>query len=311
MRRRFLLKAILTVATVAAVQMPSQVDADIASGYFDVVNSYRHDKISTHINTYDCNKAPIGHTSIDLKDISIYQLGAKGQLVACNLFARGEAYWGWSDNGSYRENSSLWDRSSYKSKARLHKGETRDFTVGGGYYLPTCGIVNIGPSGGWSYQSQEFTVHRARYNGYPDDLLNGLTFKNCWEGPWAGVDAQVDFCGVDLRGGYAYHWATWKGEWHQKAKGCDWQGNENPGFSEKCKSSDARGQVAYLDLMWGLCPCVELGLGFKWQRWEAKNAKQKHGKMDCVEQEYDWKKSDKVKANWESYAVSINVGVSF
>lgn len=311
MRRRSLLKAILAVAAASAVQMPSQVDADIASGYLDVVNTYRHDKISAHINTYNYEKVSVGSASINLKDISLYQLGVKGQLVACNLFTRGEAYWGWSDNGSYRENSTIWNGSQYGSKARLHKGETRDFTVGAGYYLPSCGILNIGPSGGWSYQSQQFTVHRARYLDYPDDLLNGLQFKNVWQGPWAGVDAQMDLCGFDLRAGYSYHWATWEGKWHQKAKGYDWQGDENLGFSEKCKTSDARGQVAYLDLMWGLCPCVELGLGFKWQRWEAKNAKQRHGKPDHCEEEYDWRDSDKVKTDWESYAVSINVGVSF
>lgn len=314
MHRRSLWKAIIAGAAAAAIQVPSQADANIAGGYLDVVNSYRNDKISVRLDTFDPNKTLLEQNNIDLRNISTYQLGAKGQLVACNLFARGEAYWGWSDNGHYRENSTSWNGSPCKSRARLHKGRTRDYTVGGGYYLPTCGLFNVGPSGGWSYQHLQVTVNRARYNGYPDDLLNGLKFSNTWQGPWAGADAQMNFCGYELRGGYSYHWATWKGTWHQKPNKCDWQGTEHLGFTEKCKSSNARGQVAYIDVLWSMCPCIELGLGFKWQRWESHNGKEKHDKSDCLIGYSDeiWKPFDKVKnATWESYTVSLDIGVVF
>lgn len=316
MRRRSFWKTIMTGAAIAVIQMPSQADATIAGGYLDIVNGYRQDKISARLNTYDFENVLREKNSINLNDISIYQLGLKGQVVACNLFARGEAYWGWSDNGNYRESSEVWQGYPNKSKARLHKGRTRDYTVGGGYYLPTCGVFNIGPSGGWSYQSQDFTVHRARYQGYEDNFLNGLQLTNTWQGPWAGVDGQMDFCGYGLRGGYSYHWATWEGKWHQKARDCDWQGEENLGFTEKCRSSNARGQVAYIDILWSMCPCVELGLGFKWQRWEANNGKQKHKKKDCLEglgnQVAAWRNTDKLKnATWESWTVSLDLGIAF
>lgn len=316
MIKRSLWKAMMTAAAVITIEAPSQADANIVGAYVDLVNSYRQDKIFAHLNTYDGYHNLIEENHINMKNISLYQIGAKGQVVACNLFARGEAYWGWSDNGNYRESSNIWNGYPSKSKARLHHGRTRDFTVGGGYYLPTCGLFNLGPSGGWSYHSQEFTVHRARIQGYTDDLLNGLQFHNTWQGPWAGVDAQIEFCGFELRGGYSYHWANWQGKWHLKAKGYDWQGNENLGFSEKCKCSDVRGQEAYIDVLWSLCPCVELGLGFKWQRWEGKNGKQKHRKINCMPcyetQMAVWRETDKVKnVTWESFTVSLDLGIVF
>lgn len=316
MRKKFLYKAVLAGAALAAIQMPNQVEATLASGYIDFVNSYRHDKISTRLNTYDENKNLLAQNRIDLNNISLYQIGTKGQLVACNIFARGEAYWGWSDNGRFREKSNIPGcRTSSSVRAKLHKGRTRDFTVGGGYYLPTCTLFNIGPSGGWSYQSQNFTVHRATYLGDPDDSLNGLRIDNRWEGPWAGVDAQMDFCGFDLRGGYSYHWANWKGKWSLNPKRCDFEDAEDLRFSERCKASNVRGQVAYVDAMWNICPCIELGLGFKWQRWEAKNGKQKHDKADLFNSCNDrvvCRETDKLKsATWESYTVSLNLGIGF
>lgn len=304
-------KAIIAGSAVIAVQMPSQADADILGGYFDIVNSYRQDKFSVNLNTFDSKNNLVEKNKFDLKDISLYQLGAKGQLVACNFFARGEAYWGWADNGSYRENSRIWNGSPLKTRAHLHKGRTRDFTVGGGYFLPACGLINIGPSGGWSYQSQEFTIHRARIQGFSDDSINGLEYSNRWQGPWAGADAQLNFCGFELRGGYSYHWATWQGKWH--LKGCEGEGN---GFTEKCRSSDATGQVAYVDALWSICPLVELGLGFKWQRWEAKKGKQKHDKHAKTHGLFGnivaWRETDKIKnAIWESFTVSLDLGVAF
>jgi hypothetical protein len=193
------------------------------------------------------------------------------------------------------------------SKGQLHKGRTKDFTVGGGYYLSFCGLFDIGPAGGWSYQYQELTVRHARCQGSLDLSLDGLQFSNRWQGPWAGVDAKLHFCGFELRGGYEYHWAKWRGHWFLKdPEICD------VSFSESCESTHVNGQAVYLDAVWQLLPFVELGLGLKWQRYQAKNGKEKSKSQSFEHAFTGWRAGDKVKhATWESYAISLLLGVSF
>jgi hypothetical protein len=83
-------------------------------------------------------------------------------------------------------------------------------------------------------------------------------------------------------------------------------------FSEKRKSSDAHGQVFYVDLLWGFCPFVEMGVGFKWQRWEAKKGKGEKVPAYVPTGSRDLNVVDRVKhATWSSYVISVYLGVAF
>lgn len=304
MNLKKLLASVFGGFVVLSTLAPNHVSGELVGAYFDITNGYRQDNFSTKLLTTNVANSFREENKLKIDNVAIYQLGGKAEIDLCGFFARGEMYWGWSDSGKFKEASRFFNEKPSKSKAGLRKGRTKDYVVGGGYYLSFCGF-EIGPSGGWSYQYQSFKVKNARFQGVPDPLLNGLQFSNTWEGPWAGVDARWDFCGFQVRSGYSYYWATWKGKWLLRDNK-----HEGVSFTETCKGNDAYGQSAYIDTVWNLLPFVELGLSFKWQQWIARKGKEKISKFDKMAQ--GWKMPDRVKhATWDSYAVSLILGVNF
>lgn len=304
MYTKFLLTSILLIAI--SIVSTSSLQARLAEAYFDASGGYRKDKLSAEIHSFDKQNMLIVKDHLKARDLTLYQVGGKGLIGICDWFVRGEGYWGWSDKGMYSDASRMAKRYLLKRKAHLHHGKTKDFTIGAGYFLNFC-FLELGPVAGWSYQSQEFKVKTARFitldeEGSERSKNTGFRYSNHWKGPWLGVDAKFDLCGFELRSGYSYHWAKWNANWSLKNRA-----KQKFTFQDNHKSSDAHGQVAYLDFFWGFCPMVNLGVGLKWQQWQGKK-----GRKKPLESEKTEAVSDQVQhARWESFTVSLNLGISF
>lgn len=285
-----------------AIVVSPLLKGDLFEFNLDLLNGYRHDTLSTHVNVFNHQGELIVQDHLKARNLSLYQLGGKAFFEAFGVFARGEGYWGWSDQGIYRECSRIVRQNPpTKSKANLHKGRTRDFTIGGGYLFSYCGLLSIGPAGGWSYQYQQFKINRANIK-HTNYSLRGLQYSNHWQGPWAGIDARADLCAFAIRAGYEYHWAKWNSKWAIKDA-------EDVSFAvvNKQSCSNAHGNVAYADVIWTFCPFIELGVCFKWQQWIVKNSKKKPSIGD-----FDPRNIGKVKnADWTSYSISFALGVAF
>ncbi|MBA3238133.1 MAG: hypothetical protein H0T62_07275 [Parachlamydiaceae bacterium] len=298
MRLKWLLT--LSMATVGAWASPLQ--AELCEAYFNLDAGYRRDSLSTVINSTTLNDEITTQNQLKVKDLTLFQLGCKGQLLLCDAFVRGEAYWGWAGNGIYHKATRI--SSNYtklNTKTHLHNGRTKDFTLLAGYYFSLCGLLDLAPVGGWSYQSQEFKIKKVQINNFSRDSLQGAQYSNYWQGPCVGVDARLDLCGFRMRGGYTYHWATWHAKWILKDQ-------YEMSFSESGKSSSAHGQVVHLNVLMPIFPCVEAGVGFKWQKWRAQSGK---GKIVLPVAGHQ-KKNSKVKHScWDSYVVSLDLGIIF
>lgn len=290
------LKWLLTLSMVTIAPL----SANLFEAYCDINAGYRQDSLSTVINSSSKNDENSTQNRLKVRDLSLFQLGAKGQLTLCNAFLRGEAYWGWAGNGIYRTGTRLASRyTKVKKKTDLHHGRTKDFTALTGYFFSFCGLFSIAPTGGWSYQSQQFKIKKVQIENFSSRSLNDVQYNNYWHGPCLGVDARMDFCGFRMRSGYTYHWAAWHAKWHLKD-------HDDAHFTESGKSRKAYGQVVYLDILTPLFPFVEGGVGFKWQKWRAE-----HGKGKLSESGHHRKDSKVKRSCWDSYVVSLDLGIIF
>lgn len=281
--------------------------ADYAEAYLDASGGYRRDTLSAEIHSFNSHNILISKDMLNAKDLSLFQLGGKGLIGICDFYVRGEAFWGWSDKGKYKSVSKLTERVFTKSKSHLHDGKTKDFSVGIGYFFPFCAPLVIGSVGGWSYQSQEFKVKKARFITQADGSSDAsrkesFEYNNHWQGPWLGIDSKFRCLGFDLRAGYSYHWAKWDATWSLKNRSA-----QKLISGSNRKSADAHGQVAYLDFFWGFCPFIDFGVGFKWQQWQAKKGKKKSLEVDELQIARDQLHG----AKWESFTASVDLGVSF
>ncbi|MBA3603117.1 MAG: hypothetical protein H0W50_05640 [Parachlamydiaceae bacterium] len=299
MLNKLLLTAIFSIAA-------TSLQGDLAEAYFDVSAGYRRDKLSADIHSFDTQNTQISRDQISVKDLDLFQIGGKGFAASCDWFVRGEAFWGWSDNGKYKAASKVRKHLFSKSTAHLNHGKTKDFSLGVGYFLSLCAPFEIGPVAGWSYQSQEFNVKKAHFlnldEGYDPNSRAHFEYNNHWKGPWLGADAKFNLLGFDLRAGYSYHWANWNAKWSMKNRS-----EERFTSQDSRKSSNAHGQVAYLDFFWGFCPFIDFGVGLKWQQWQVKKGKKKSVETP----ETQVARNQIQNAKWESFTVSLDFGISF
>ncbi len=256
----------LAMVSLASVLVVSNLQAEPLNLDLSFCNGYSCSKASSTLNVYD------GYGFLQLTDtlkannIQLYELGFKGRLAACDYVFRGECFWGWGDSGRYTENTLDADSDASFTKASLKSPRTRDFTVGVGYLFTLGDCFEIIPMGGLSYHFQRFGIHDVNTDGEEDDILNNLRYITRWQGPWAGVDLGLNFCGIGIRGGYEYHWCDWHAQWL-----LDGPNVFGVAFSDMRKSSHANGQVGFVDAHWEFCDCWNIGIGVKWERWKATN----------------------------------------
>jgi hypothetical protein len=251
-----------------------QIQAEPLNLNVSLCNGWRQDRITADVDVFD----PPGHPRLTDKlkadKLDTYQVGAKARFGNCDYRVRAEAFWGWGTSGHYvdktKHNEILpgYCFPPSTTTANIHNTSTQDFTIGAGYLFTLGQFLEITPLAGLSYHSQRMKIHKAQKDGKCFDELDGVRYRNQWQGPWLGADAALYFCDFVVQGGYEYHWADWNGRWKLHTPNI-------PGvaFTDKRKSHDVRGQVAYIDIRWSFCPCWEAGIGVKAGTWTAKKGK--------------------------------------
>lgn len=281
----------------------------------ELTNGYRQDRLSTKVASYVL-PSHIGITDrLKIHDLSFYQLGLNGRFTLGDWIARLEGDIGWGGGGKYHETVSISRGGSIHVRAHTHDNRVRDLIIGGGYLMPLgcmCDSLfgfKIGPLAGWSYDHQRIKLKHTKIEGRPIALLNGVQYKNRWQGPWLGFEATYDLCAWEARLGYEYHWSHFHALW--ALDGSDGSGTN---FSNRRKSDHAYGNVVYLDAHWNFCSIWNLGFGFKYQSYRANKGSERpmHRLDDSSGSDTPFFSKDKLKhANWTSYAVTFDIGASF
>ncbi len=253
---------------------------------FTLSNGYRQDRISTSIDIFNPAKRLVMTEHLKADKMHLYEVGGKARFGACDYRVKADAFWGWGTSGNYvckaQEEELLpgYIVPPRITRAGINNTSTQDFTIGAGYLFTLGQFFEVTPMAGLSYHSQRMKLHNAQTNGHCNYILDGLRYRNQWQGPWAGVDALFTFCDFVIQGGYEYHWADWRGRW--KLHGPNIYG---VAFSDKRKSDHVRGQVGYVDVRWNFCECWEAGIGVKGGIWKARNGHLKPRKIkvsrDC------------------------------
>lgn len=297
---------ILFLAISVLVMPTKDLIAEVIGTDLKVTNGYRRDKITTSVTSFGRAEEITGKDHIKAQDISIYQIGAKGSFGIIGCTARGEINYGWIHNGKYSEISKGPYDDFQTTTAHIHKGKIRDVTVGGIYFLLNNSFCQLGPSGGYSKNLQRFTLGKTKTDCIFEAALQGLKYKNQWQGPWVGIDAVFRVSRLTIKGAYEYHFGRWNAKW--KLQGVD----NDIAYSDKRKSNHVRGKVAFIDASCNFCDSLTIGLGVKWQRWKAHKGQEIALNAIIAEILERNKEKNKVKyASWDAIAATIDLGYSF
>lgn len=296
--RNFFNLAIMGIA--AQMLLAPGLQANQMDGYLDLSGGYRRDKVETTLKLTDDEGEEVSRDHLEIKDISIWEIGLKGRANFCNWFVRGYGYHGWITDGNFNENFSLFSLD-IDADAKIDKGYTNDFTIGAGYLFPFCWCGNswgIGPVVGWSYDQQHITLKDYKEDGVEDPDFGSFSHKTQWSGPWVGVDVVFESCGFEVDAGYEYHWASWK---FDSSRSDDSDYDES--FDSNFKSKDGHGNVVYIDGLWNFCPCWQAGIGLKFKSWKADKGSGHHEDEGFHLHAKDTK--------WCSGEITLDIGYSF
>lgn len=277
----------------------------------------------------------------DSKDIvkgshlNIWQLGIDGyvapQFFECdsflnNFILQGSAYWGWVNNGIYQHKYSVPSEIfSTLNRGDISRGHTWDYTIGLGYLFPVGDCFRIGPTFGYAFNKLSYRAENVIgivNTEAPANLINqtlvsatdpfsyfdeGLLFSSRWKGPWAGFDAQFDFCEVVLMFSYEYHWGEWLGKF--TAQPADILDNIH--YSDVRKSNHAHGHVGYVGANYIFSECFNLGLGVKYENFRAsgKAVPRASGGFPAVGGPEG--ERNKFKTTWNTVQLFVDLGVLF
>lgn len=286
----------------------NNLEAVLQDADFDLAVGYRQDEITTLIRLYNPKDKFLGADSLRIKNISIGEVGLKASYLLCDSwYVKGYGSLGKVMDGKYRERVTDQLGSSFLSTASVYKGNTSDVLFGAGYLftLRDCfgDIFRFGPLGGWSFHYQKVTMKNGKVGDESDPVLDGLSYKTHWQGPWIGVDAQVYFCEIVFKAGYEYHWADWHGKWL-----LDGPDIVNGAFSDRRKASRAYGQSVYLEGIWQLFSWFEAGLILKYQEWQAHHGREKPI-ADPASIGISPTEVDKIPhARWTSWGIGMSLG---
>lgn len=288
-----------------------------------VSGGWRYDWLRTRTGSRNSDVAGEPHQTLRLKNLNTWQIGGQlhwsmPNLFECEypwlnrLYVRGYAYRGWVTSGrlSHRTEGVL-GGSDEGSGRRIRTGRTVDGSVGAGFLYPFCNGIAIGPVGGWSYE--QVHVSSKRHSGSSSssgsaDILGRehRRFTSTFRGPWVGVDVAyqyVDCCrDLNLRfeAGYEYHWARW----HGSERFRDFDVSTTTRLRQR--TNDAWGNFGYVNAWYVLCENWELGLGVKYQSWEARRRNRHGSSSDSSEENRRIR-----RVQWDSVAVNLDLGYSF
>lgn len=273
---------------------------------FAITGGKRWDKISATIHAFSPPETLEFVDKLQAKDIQLKTIGTDIRMIVCNCYVKGNAQWGKAFKGQYRETGDNFVDPISLTTANIPTGNSRDYSVAAGILYPFMGM-NVASLSGWSYHYQRVKMQNAVTNGEADEVLNGLSYLNTWQGPWAGIEAQLEMCGFNFFAGYEYHWAHWKAHWK-----LDCPNIFEGAYTDQRRSKHAIGQVGYFDAKYPLFCSVLLGVGFKYQYWKAQHGREKPLEGTFAEIGLPADEVDKVPtASWQSYGLEFTLDLAF
>lgn len=279
-------------------------EAELLGFDIKLTNGYRQDSLSAKTEIKESYYEPSLYGSslndnLKINSISLYEIGLQGKLTVLNFFGRLEGTYGWAGSGHYHEHIPLFSNSLSSLKSRVDSGNTKSWSLGTGYHfnvIPLCDWVKIGPMIGWSHAEQHFKMksHSREFSH--------LGYQNYWQGPWAGIDLELQLCEFSLHTSYEYHWVNWDAKRHFNG-----EGSISGELSNRLKSNHAYGQVLNVDGRWNFNLCWFAGIGIKVQEWHAIK-----GHLKTLKDKFGLNPShhpDKFKdAHWKSFAITADLG---
>lgn len=276
-------------------------------GTVDATGGYRYDEITCLINAYDPPGTFLSSDDLKAKNLSVWEWGLKSRLRLGNFYAKAWGTFGIIPFGNYTETGTSADDISSRTKADVRHGKVTDASFGGGYLFCFGDCFSFAPTVGWSYNYQRIKLKHAHTDGISDPIVNGLAYKNRWQGPWAGFDTVAQISCLAINAGYEYHWAHWHAEW--KLAGDNQIGGA---FSDRRKSTHASGNVVYLNTYWNAWDDLDAGVLLKYQYWRAKNGRETPIGSTFAELGFGADEEDKVAhAIWQSIEIQLSLGYTF
>lgn len=271
----------------------------------DFTAGYRYDKYATSVHVFDPPETLVLTDNLKFNNLNVYEIGVDSRILVCREWlVRLYATFGKIHDGTYTEVVTAPGIGQATVRSNARKGNTSDFSVGGGYLFPcSCGF-GVGPIAGWSYDYQKVKIGTAKTDGVCDPVLSDLSYKMRWQGPWLGIQGQFMCYDAEVSLGYEYHWSHWHASWSLA-------GPDVPevAFSDRRKCNSAFGNVIFLNGAYFFCDCWEVRLGLKAQYWKAPNGDVSPRDVTAI---ISLTEQDKVhSATWHAYEALLMVGYHF
>lgn len=281
---------------------PVMSTKSIYEGSFDLNFGYRRDKLNCVLDHFDPPGVFLVDDNLKINKIQIMEIGIKGKCIAKERFMiKGFANIGSVVKGNYVETATTNTGLTSTINLKVFGGDTVDYSIGAGYLYPLFNCLRIGPTGGWSYNTQYLKM-----KGGSIDALRGLQYSNRWQGAWVGADALLDFCAFGVHAGYEYHFPHWHAEWLLK-------GSDSPGtYSDVRHSNNGYGNVAFLEAFLNGPGCFEFNCQFKYQYWKMRDGRAHPKFSNIADVGFGPDEVIKVsRSTWESLEVTAGLGFGF
>lgn len=243
--------------------------------------------------------------SLKVKNLDLGTIGLRGRFkvpqldCSCNLFENfyvaGFANWGWSGNSRYSARAySPISTVGLTHRGTLKDGRTHDYQIALGYLIdlgcflqPNCYIdfndVALGISGGYTWNKQSFKAGHSHISvqGFTvlrdDPFYQGMKFSQKWASPFIGAELFYETCGVLFNAGYEYHFNAHvhASETFSDAALATFQVRDNTR-----RFYHGHSNIFFVNASYLLCDCWDIGLGFKYQDWNAGRGRTTYSSLD-------------------------------
>lgn len=296
-------------------------------GTVDIEAGYRRDNITWKMDFP--SKDPLVSSHHRFKDLDIFQLGVSGRTtLGCNLYVRGNAYWGWILDGDYKRKIATFQSDDYNSGVHFgfsdHKRTVIDDkyvygisgAIGYPFYFCDCTAI-VAPVIGYAFDEQSVQFDHTGFD-FGDCYESGEdhccrhTFNNRWYGGFVGVDFNYRPYGdcYNFFADLEYHWGNFTGRR---------SGGDGFDFFDRGRRSSRRatGWVFEAGAEYDMCNCWTIGASVKFQDWEAVRHhricgdESDNGVFGNYGGEGYCSDRQRTTEKWHSWAVNLTLGRDF